>query len=423
VHTFSEAVDLSAIQFHDLKAYIVLDDDQRLSNDTNSIRLRSIANHDIEITDVSMDNSQICGDSTQVRIDFINAGALNLRNYNIVYKLNDLQEVIIPRTGLIFPDRNSFFNLNVFNIRDGANTLNIRTELPNGEQDQQDSNNEWTINFEGIINGEIYTLELLTDRFPDETSWELQDEDGIVVASGGNYEDAESTFFENFCVKNQTCYTFVLKDSQNDGIIFRGVAGDYTIRDEAGNDVVSLLDPEFGSEERNEFCTMGCILSADVEIESPANGDDGQITINAINSNGNVMYSIDGGLTFQSSNVFDNLGIGDYQVVLEEGECSYTTFVQLGLTSISPLNFGESLNIYPNPSNGLYRIELKGLPNVHFLPYQLYSSEGKLLGNFELANYSGVLQTQLGIYTLPDGVYFIRLEHEGSYVVRQLIKH
>ncbi len=47
-------------------------------------------------------------------------------------------------------------------------------------------------------------------------------------------------------------------------------------------------------------------------------GDTGTITINVTNPNGNsLQFSIDGGLTFTSSNVFTGLAIGDYEVVVE----------------------------------------------------------------------------------------------------------
>ena len=53
---------------------------------------------------------------------------------------------------------------------------------------------------------------------------------------------------------------------------------------------------------------------------------DGSITVNASGGTAPLQYSIDGGLTFQSSNIFNNLGGGTYDIVVtnSDGSCDVT---------------------------------------------------------------------------------------------------
>jgi len=57
---------------------------------------------------------------------------------------------------------------------------------------------------------------------------------------------------------------------------------------------------------------------ATTDIACGGTGDTGTITINVTNANGNSLrYSIDGGATYENSNVFNDLIAGDYEVIVE----------------------------------------------------------------------------------------------------------
>ena len=78
-----------------------------------------------------------------------------------------------------------------------------------------------------------------------------------------------------------------------------------------------------------------CALSADVTT-IPTNGSSpsGKIIFQPINSNGTVMYSIDGGDTFQSNHIFKDLPAGTYALVVEDAYgCIWT-----GSATVSAIN-------------------------------------------------------------------------------------
>ncbi|PWI29006.1 hypothetical protein DI383_13670 [Flavobacteriaceae bacterium LYZ1037] len=87
--------------------------------------------------------------------------------------------------------------------------------------------------------------------------------------------------------------------------------------------VDASLAPEFTVDQTNISC---------------AGSDNGTITINVTNTNGNsLMYSIDGGITFVNSNVFTGLSVGNYNVVVQ-----YTIGTDVCLTDPQTITITES---------------------------------------------------------------------------------
>ena len=102
---------------------------------------------------------------------------------------------------------------------------------------------------------------------------------------------------------------------------------------------------------------IGCQITSSVTLVEPAaitftntlthplcNGDaNGSITINAIGGNGSLQYSIDGGATFQSSSIFNNLNSGNYSIVIEDiNNCQSTGSATLNNPTL--ITFTSSAN-------------------------------------------------------------------------------
>ena len=65
-------------------------------------------------------------------------------------------------------------------------------------------------------NEALIKLDLLTDEYGAETTWDIKNPDGNVVASGGPYS-SETSFVETVCVPSNAC-TFTIFDHWGDGI-------------------------------------------------------------------------------------------------------------------------------------------------------------------------------------------------------------
>jgi hypothetical protein len=98
------------------------------------------------------------------------------------------------------------------------------------------------------------TFELTLDDFGSETTWELEDDFGNIIAVGGPYEDGQSGSIEieDLCL-DTGCYTFYIYDAWGDGICCDYGFGSYVIYEEDGFVLVES-DGYFGSYEISSFC-------------------------------------------------------------------------------------------------------------------------------------------------------------------------
>ncbi len=102
---------------------------------------------------------------------------------------------------------------------------------------------------------DMHTLTLVTDNFPDETSWEVRDPNNVIVAQGDNYTNQNTTEIETFCLPTGVCFDFVIFDSQGDGICCGFGNGSYTVTNQAGTTVAT--GGQFTNTETTQICVTG----------------------------------------------------------------------------------------------------------------------------------------------------------------------
>ena len=111
------------------------------------------------------------------------------------------------------------------------------------------------------VSGDL-TLSITFDNFPQETSWEVTDSSGAVVASE-SYSTANpdgSTITETISGLADGDYTFTIFDSFGDGICCGFGSGSYALSSSAGTIVTG---GEFTSSEATTFCVEGGARSVD----------------------------------------------------------------------------------------------------------------------------------------------------------------
>ena len=114
------------------------------------------------------------------------------------------------------------------------------------------------------------TLNLRLDNYPKETTWEIQNVQGGLLASGGPYSVRGGLITETVCVTN-SCNVFIIKDSYGDGICCSYGSGSYSITDSQGNELLS--GGQFGSSENKQFCLAGA-TPAPTCTDGIQNGDE-----------------------------------------------------------------------------------------------------------------------------------------------------
>ena len=113
-----------------------------------------------------------------------------------------------------------------------------------------------TISSAKTVTGSDLTVEIYTDNYPGETSWEILNSNNQVVASGGNYTpttqevlspDACKTKTHDIVLTESDCYSFKMKDSYGDGMAYgSNPAGGFGFKIKKGNQTLySLISTPF----------------------------------------------------------------------------------------------------------------------------------------------------------------------------------
>lgn len=116
-----------------------------------------------------------------------------------------------------------------------SNIVNVTTDTPST----------------GCNDNEV-VISINLDNYPEETSWQITDAGGSVVASGGTYgsQPDGSNVSETLCLVDG-CYDFTIFDTYGDGICCAYGTGDYSVTS-GGNTLAS--GGSFGSSETTNFC-------------------------------------------------------------------------------------------------------------------------------------------------------------------------
>ena len=226
-----------------------------------------LLDRDISIDAVEGLEGTICTDSLPINITVTNDGSDLLTSALLEIMLNDNPVQSIEWTGSLAMGESEIVPFDLTGFVEGTNQITITASSPNGETDENPSNNTFSTDFTNMPSNTPVFLTLNLDDFPEETSWILTDEQGNTIAADGPYPNlpASSTIQEIFCLDPDGCFTFTIFDALNDGICCGYGFGDYNITDAQGNILVES-DGVFGGSESNDFCAT--LLNRDISIDA-----------------------------------------------------------------------------------------------------------------------------------------------------------
>lgn len=164
------------------------------------------------------------------------------------------------------------------------------------------------------------TLTLQFDLYPGETRWEIVNNSGAVVASGGPYtnQTPNSTINLQQCLPSG-CYELVVFDSYGDGMCCNRGNGFYQLTNAAGE--ILANGAQFSSAKVSPFCVSAAALPLSVELTGLQSvrckgGQDGWISVQASGGTGNYSYNWNNGITGPT---LSNIPSGTYTVVVSDG--------------------------------------------------------------------------------------------------------
>ncbi len=169
-----------------------------------------------------------------------------------------------------------------------------------------------------------------------------------------------------------------------------------------------------------EWYAHPILIDAPPPIVVDADLVDNNLTINAGGGTGDLQYSIDDGVTFQSGNVFNDLPNGVYEiVVMDENGCTVTMTIEVNFNSVNEVDGGLLFEVSPNPGPGVFNLTIK-TPAVNDLQLTVYDLAGKLVYHKEAAG-NGTAKEVLDLSFLINGHYQLRVTSGELWGVKRLV--
>ena len=190
-----------------------------------------------------------------------NYGLTNLTSLNIEVSVNGNIMSTTPWTGNLATYATDNITLPALTGLASNDAVAINTTYPNGVMDADPSNNPAaSFNVQTAIQNTHVdvTVQIVTDAYGSETTWDITDANGTVVLSGGPYSNlsAAGTTTEtpvSGTLNAQTCHTFTIYDSYGDGIDAGYGAGSFTVTD--GNGTILASGGQFTDVDGDAFKT------------------------------------------------------------------------------------------------------------------------------------------------------------------------
>lgn len=148
---------------------------------------------------------------------------------------------------------------------------------------------------------EELTLAIKLDNYGSEVTWQVKDNDGQVIASGGPYADGAlgQVMTENICVAPNSCYSLVMLDAYGDGICCAYGNGNYRLTDKEGRTLAS--GSSYAEQEATDFCLGG-------QPDDPCDGEFAILSLTLDNFGEETTWNVkdDSGNTIASGGPYAN---------------------------------------------------------------------------------------------------------------------
>ncbi|MEN0004645.1 MAG: Omp28-related outer membrane protein [Bacteroidota bacterium] len=233
---------------------------QHIYTGTKTTPTYTLLSHDANALQIDLDDNAICGNWLAPTLTLRNDGLLPLQGATITYAVNGGTPQSMNWTG----------NLSTFDYQrialpsiyyepyaDGiANTVQATLSFEASQPDANAGNDAVSTTFyhAPITSSALITVDLFTDNFGYELYWEITNEVGEIVASGGNLnvgangggkqlasENDPGAYGSNQFYRTEVllptegCYQFTILDDFGDGVCCDYGGGFYKIEDEAGH--------------------------------------------------------------------------------------------------------------------------------------------------------------------------------------------
>jgi hypothetical protein len=243
--TFPQTVNLAQIgKFYHFTVVSHWNFDSFAKNDTLKATVRHLTSNDAASSGRSDFPGEVCGSDYDVKFVFRNASAAPLHSTDIRWKLNNQAYQTYNWTGNLAPGARDTVPLHVTGVSNGINFFYANTLQPNGQPDQDASNDSLFFKFYGNLGGSYLTAEAQTDYGV--LKVELHSFNNLLLLSREFPETGTVSY--QICSDDNTCYKLFIKSNT------LAWQGHFQLFDVYGNVVVEAFNADPNGQ-TFDFCT------------------------------------------------------------------------------------------------------------------------------------------------------------------------
>ena len=165
-----------------------------------------------------------------------------------------------------------------------------------------------------------------------------------------------------------------------------------------------------------EACALTTVDISHTDASSVVSTN-GSIEINPTSGTGPYLYSIDGGQNFETFNLFENLPVGPYNVVVldESNICSYEEVVPIEVQTVGFDDefLSHEIVVYPNPTKNEFTIEIESISSLsEDIGIEVYDPMGRTIQIGSISK-DGSGKTNMSLSGYVPGTYFIKCVNQS----------
>ncbi|MCB9189537.1 MAG: T9SS type A sorting domain-containing protein [Flavobacteriales bacterium] len=226
----------------------------------------STLSYDAGVTN-NVTSATLCSAVYEPEITLKNHGQQTLTSCTITYNVDGGANNVYNWTGSLAANATEVVVLGSVSVSgSGSHTFNATVSNPNGNTDEDASNDVIASSFSAVPNSMPVYLNLLVDCYGEEVAWQITEQgSSTVLFSGADYPGTGTspiangtTVTEDLCLANG-CYTFEITDTYGDGMSgsqYNGcnTDGDYNLEDYYGNEFFAMTQADYGTGTSHTFC-------------------------------------------------------------------------------------------------------------------------------------------------------------------------
>ncbi len=213
--------------------------------------------NDAKIFKINSPVGDYCSGSITSKLEIQNYGTTALSSLDIYSIIDGVTVDTFMWTGYLSMYETQLITLGQQQVlNDGNHNITFLLSAPNSQPDEDITNDTLSSGFSTNSLGTEVTIKIKTDDYPNETSWDIK-HGNTIVASGGGFESSNFIYIDNTCLYEDSCYTFTVYDSGNNGLD----GNSFGLIFWNGNTVTSFPASSFN----NDYISMDfCLYATDV---------------------------------------------------------------------------------------------------------------------------------------------------------------